>query len=45
MEMGHPLTVFSKAKADTLTPHHSYDLKINLEEGATPLIGPIYSLL
>jgi len=26
--------VFSKTKAETLPPHHPYDLKINLEEGA-----------
>jgi len=37
--------VFSKTKAEVLTSHHSYDLKINLEEGAQPLVGPIYSLL
>ena len=37
--------VFSKNKAETLSPHHPYDLKINLEEGAQPLVGPIYSLL
>ena len=37
--------VFSKTKAKILAPHHSYDLKINLEEGAQPLVGPIYSLL
>jgi len=37
--------VFSKTKAETLPPHCSYDLKINLEEGAQPLVGPIYSLL
>ena len=36
--------VFSKTKAEILTPHHSYDLKINLEEGAQPPVGPIYSL-
>ena len=36
--------VFSKTKAETLPSHHSYDLKINLEEGAQPLVGPIYSL-
>ena len=34
--------VFSKTKAEVLAP---YDLKINLEEGAQPLVGPIYSLL
>ena len=37
--------VFSKTKAKVLTPHHSYDLKINLEEGTQPPVGPIYSLL
>jgi len=33
--------VFNKAKANTLAPHHSYNLKINLEEGSTPTFGPI----
>jgi len=36
--------VFSKTKAETFSPHYSYDLKINLEEGAQPLVSPIYSL-
>ena len=36
--------VFSKTKADTLAPHHPYNLKINLEEGTSPPIGPLYSL-
>ena len=36
--------IFSKTKAEVLTPHHSYDLKINLEKGAQSLVGPIYSL-
>jgi len=36
--------VFSKTKAETLPSHYSYDLKINLEEGAQPLVGFIYSL-
>ena len=36
--------VFSKKKADTLAPHRPYDLKIQLEEGASPPIGPIYSI-
>jgi len=36
--------VFSKTKAETLPPHHPYDLKINLEEGAQSPVGPIYSL-
>ena len=37
--------VFSQTKAEILAPHYSYNLKINLEEGAQPLVGPIYSLL
>ena len=36
--------VFNKARVDTLAPHRPYDLKINLEEGTSPPIGPIYSL-
>ncbi|KAJ3560477.1 hypothetical protein NP233_g10816 [Leucocoprinus birnbaumii] len=28
--------VFSKTRADTLAPHRSYDLKINLEDGSQP---------
>jgi len=36
--------IFNKTKAETLTSHHSHDLKINLEEGAQPLVGPIYFL-
>ena len=36
--------VFSKTKAETHSPHHPYDLKINLEEGAQPPVGPIYFL-
>jgi len=37
--------IFSKTKAEVLASHCSYNLKINLEEGAQPLVGPIYSLL
>ena len=37
--------VFSKTKAEVLTSHYPYNLKINLEEGAQPPVGPIYSLL
>ena len=37
--------IFSKTKAEILPPHCPYDLKINLEEDAQPLVGPIYSLL
>jgi len=36
--------VFSKTEAEVLPPHCLYDLKINLEEGAQPPVGPIYSL-
>ena len=36
--------IFSKNKAETLPPHYPYDLKINLEEDAQPLVSPIYSL-
>src|SRR5271168_3960844 len=36
--------VFSKTKADILAPHRPYDLKINFEEGASPPVGPMYSL-
>ena len=36
--------IFSKTKAEVLASHYSYDLKINLEEGAQSLVGPIYSL-
>jgi len=36
--------VFSKTKAEVLPSHRPYDLKINLEEGAQPPVGPIYSL-
>ena len=36
--------IFSKTKAEVLVPYHSYNLKINLEEGAQPLVGHIYSL-
>jgi len=36
--------VFSKSKADTLAPHRPYDLKIDLEDGVSPPIGPMYSL-
>ena len=36
--------VFSKSKADSLPPHCLYNLKIPLEEGSQPPLGPIYSL-
>src|SRR5258707_1189124 len=36
--------VFSEEKAGTLAPHRPYDLQINIEEGAKPVHGPIYSL-
>ena len=37
--------VFSKVKANKLPPHGPYNLKINMEEGSTPPLGPIYALL
>ena len=36
--------VFSEARTNTLTPHHSYDLKINLDKSMSPPWGLIYSL-
>ena len=36
--------VFDKKKADTLPPHKSYDLKIEMEEGAVPPSNCIYLL-
>ena len=44
-EVYHDFTdVFSKTRANTLAPHRPYDLKINLDEGTSPPLGPIYSL-
>ena len=37
--------IFNKTKAEVLTPHHPYNLKINLKEGTQPPVGPIYFLL
>ena len=37
--------IFSKAKAEVFASHCSENLKVNLEEGAQPPVGPIYSLL
>ena len=31
--------VFSKSKAETLTPHHPYDLWIDLEKDSHPSVG------
>jgi len=36
--------VFSQEKANTLPPHRPYNLKIDLEDGAEPLLGRMYSL-
>ena len=36
--------VFSKAKASSLPPHRDFNLKIELEEGASPPPGRLYSL-
>jgi Reverse transcriptase (RNA-dependent DNA polymerase)/RNase H-like domain found in reverse transcriptase len=38
------MDILNKAHADSLAPHRPYDLKINLEEGTSPPLGPIYSL-
>src|SRR5260370_29277155 len=36
--------VFSGGKANTLAPHHPYNLQIELKTGAKPTYGLIYSL-
>ena len=36
--------IFSKSKAGVLANHRPYDLKITLKDGASPPLGPIYSL-
>jgi len=36
--------VFSKSEASSLPPHRPYDLKIDLDEGAEPPLGRMYSL-
>ena len=36
--------VFSKSKAETLTPHRLYDLQIELEKDSHPPVETIYSL-
>ena len=36
--------VFNKSKAYTLAPHRSYDLKIDIEEGTSPPLVPMYPL-
>ncbi len=36
--------VFSDSLSKKLPEHRPYDLKINIEEGTSPLLGPIYSL-
>ena len=38
------IDVFSKTHTSAPAPHQPYDLKIELEEGTSPLFGPIYSL-
>ena len=38
------LPLFSKVIAEALLPHRPYDHKIKLQEGFTPMFGPIYSL-
>ena len=44
LEYHNYTNVFSKSKANTLPPHWPYNLKIILEEGASPSLGSIYSL-
>jgi hypothetical protein len=36
--------VFNKQKANKLAEHRPYDLRINIDDGSVPPIGPIYSL-
>ncbi len=36
--------VFSDSLSEKLPKHRPYDLKINIKEGMSPLLGPIYSL-
>ena len=36
--------IFCKQKAKSLPSHRPYDLAIQIEEGTTPPLGPIYSL-
>ncbi|GAA5958537.1 hypothetical protein JCM8115_002497 [Rhodotorula mucilaginosa] len=36
--------VFSKQSADSLPPHRSFDIKIELKDGAVPPFGPLYTL-
>ena len=36
--------IFSKTRTSAPTLHQPYDLKIELEEGTSPLFGLIYSL-
>src|SRR5882724_4231429 len=38
------MDMFSKYKASKLAGHQPYDLKITLDEGTAPPLGPIYSL-
>ena len=38
------MDVFDKAKANMLSQHRPYDLKINLERDNVPLLGQIYSM-
>ena len=39
------INIFQKYKAEVLTPHYSYNLKINLKEDVQLLVSTIYSLL
>jgi len=45
LEEYHEYTnVFSKSKAETLTPHHLYDLQIDLKKDSHSPVETIYSL-
>jgi len=41
---GEYTDIFSKERADTLPDHRSYNLKIDLENGAEPPLSQMYSL-
>ena len=38
------LDIFNKERANMLNPHRPYDLKIELEDGQSLPIGPVYSI-
>ncbi len=38
------LSLFVEKEATELLPHHTHDIKIELEQGRSPPFGPIYAL-